>query len=190
MRTFVALMRGINVGLTRKLPMTALREVCLDLGLRHAETYIQSGNLIVDANGRADDVRDLLESKLTARFGFLVEVVVRDTTTWGQYVATNPFAGDADALPKMVHLYLSRDRVAPDAAKALQQRARTRERVVMAGGALWIDYGADGVHGSKLSPPLIDKACGSPTTGRNWNSVLKIRALVDARRRTGLTATP
>jgi uncharacterized protein (DUF1697 family) len=64
MRTFVALMRGINVGLTRKLPMTALREVCLDLGLRHAETYIQSGNLIVDANGRADDVRDLLESKL------------------------------------------------------------------------------------------------------------------------------
>jgi uncharacterized protein (DUF1697 family) len=190
MRTFVALMRGINVGSTRKLPMAELRAVYLDLGLRRPETYIQSGNLIVDAGTRADDVRHLLESSLTTRLGFSVEVVVRDMAAWVQCVAANPFIDDAAALPKMVHLYLSRDRVAPDAANLLQQRARTGERIAMAAGALWIDYGADGVHSSRLSPPLIDKACGSPTTGRNWNSVLKIREMVDARTRTASTATP
>jgi uncharacterized protein (DUF1697 family) len=182
MQTFVALMRGINVGSTRKLPMAELRSVCLGLGLKRPETYIQSGNLIVDADGRADDVRHGLEATLTARFGFAVEIVVRDTTAWTQCVAANPFIGDEAALPKMVHLYLSRDHVAPDAAMVLQQHARAGERIVMAGRALWIDYGAEGVAGSKLSPLRIDKACGSPTTGRNWNSVMKIRDMIDARR--------
>jgi len=45
-----------------------------------------------------------------------------------------------------------------------------------------IDYGLKGVHGSTLSPLLIDKACGPPTTGRNWNSVLEIREMIAARR--------
>lgn len=181
MRSFVTLMRGINVGSTRKLPMAALRAACLDLGLRNPETYIQSGNLIVDASGRADDVRLRLESELTARFGFVVEVVVRETVRWGRYVAANPFRDDADALPRMVHLYLSRDRLAANAADALQQRAHAHERIRMVGGALWIDYGTEGVHRSKLSPPLIDKACGSPTTGRNWNTVLQIGEMIAAR---------
>ena len=45
MRTFVALIRGINVGSTRTLPMADLRALCLELGLKRPETYIQSGNL-------------------------------------------------------------------------------------------------------------------------------------------------
>ena len=181
MRTFVALMRGINVGSTRKLPMADLRAFCLALGLKRPATYIQSGNLIVDADRRADDLRRVLERELTSRFGFTVHVIVRSVADWGQYVAANPFAGDADALPRMVHLYLPRDRVEPGAASALEQRARSGERIVSAGRALWIDYGPKGVHGSKLSPLLIDKACGAPATGCKWNSLLRISEMIEAR---------
>jgi uncharacterized protein (DUF1697 family) len=46
---------------------------------------------------------------------------------------------------------------------------------------LWIDYGLPGVAGSKLTPAWLDKACGSPTTGRNWNTVLKIGEMLAAR---------
>jgi uncharacterized protein (DUF1697 family) len=181
MRTFVALMRGINVGATRKLPMAELRALCLEHGLERPETYIQSGNLVVDAGGDANDVRGLLERELTARFGFTVDVIVRAAADWERYVAANPFAGDADASPKMVHLYLSRDPLKPGAAEVLKLSARTGERIGMAGGALWIDYGAEGVHGSKLSPLTIDRVCGSPTTGRNWSSVLRIREMIETR---------
>jgi uncharacterized protein (DUF1697 family) len=181
MRTFVALMRGINVGSARKLPMAELRALCTKAGLKRPETYIQSGNLIVDAEGEADKVRRLLEKAVTARFGFSVDIIIRAASEWERYVAANPFAGDADALPKMVHLYLSRDPVKPSADKELSQRAQTGERIVLAGGALWVDYGAKGVAGSKLSPHLVDKACGSPATGRNWNSVLRIRQMIEAR---------
>jgi uncharacterized protein (DUF1697 family) len=174
-------MRGINVGSARKLPMARLRALCLDLGLRQPETYIQSGNLIVDAETDPGELRDLLEEAMPARFGFAVDVVVRAATEWERYVTVNPFADDAEASPKMVHLYLSRDPVEFAAAEALERWVTTGERIALAGEALWIDYGPTGVHHSKLSPALIDKACGSPTTGRNWNSVLRIRDMIKAR---------
>jgi uncharacterized protein (DUF1697 family) len=181
MRTFVALMRGINVGSTRKVPMADLRALCTKAGLKRPETDIQSGNLIVDADDNADKLRRHLEKAMTARFGFTIDVIVRAAAEWEKYVTANPFARDADVLPKMVHLYLSRDPAKASAAKELEQKAQAAERIVMAGGALWIDYGTTGVGPSKLSPLLIDKACGSPTTGRNWNSVLKICEMIEAR---------
>ncbi len=183
MQTFVVLMRGINVGSARKLPMADLRALCTALGLERPQTYIQSGNLLVDGNGGGTALRRLLETELAARFGFAVDVIVRTGAEWKGYVAANPFAGDTRALSKMLHLYLPRDPLKSGAAKALEQRAQSGERIGAAAGALWIDYGANGVARSKLSPRLIDKACGSPTTGRNWNSVSKISKMIEERAR-------
>lgn len=142
MRTFVALMRGINVGAARKLPMADLRALCAKIGLGYPQTYIQSGNLLVDAEGSSTALRLLLEKEIAARFGFAVDVIVRGAVEWEGYVAANPFAGDAKAVPRVVHIYLSRDPLKSGAAKALQQRAQSGERIGAAGGALWIDYGA------------------------------------------------
>ena len=181
MPTFVALMRGINVGSTRKVPMADLRALCSKAGLKRPEPYIQSGNLVVDAPSDAAALRHVLENAMATRFGFAVDIVIRAASEWERYVAANPFADDAGAAAKMVHLYLSRDRVKSSAAKELSEKAQGGERLIMAGGALWIDYGDNGAGKSKLTPLLIDKACGSPTTGRNWNSVLKIRQLIETR---------
>jgi uncharacterized protein (DUF1697 family) len=181
MQTFVALMRGINVGSMRKLAMADLRALALDIGLHRPETYIQSGNLLADADVAADKVRALLEKAIAARFGFRVDVVVREAAQWRGYIAANPFAADAATVPKMLHLVLARDSLKPSAAAELAQKAQAGERVALAAGALWIDYGVNGVGNSKLTPLLIDKACGSPATGRNLNSVLKIADMIAAR---------
>ena len=181
MRTFVVLMRGINVGAARAMPMADLRNLCAKLGLERPQTYIQSGNLLVDTKGNGAALGELLEEEITEHFGFAVDVIVRAAAEWEDYVAANPFARDAKSLPRMVHLYVPRDPLKAGAAKALAPRASLGERIEVTGGALWIDYGANGVARSKLSPLLIDTACGSPTTGRNWNSVLKIRDMIKDR---------
>src|SRR5262249_23984227 len=113
--------------------------------------------------------------------GFAIDVILRIGADWDRYVAAKPFANDAAALDKMVHLYVSRDPLASRAADVLKERARTGERISIAGTALWIDYGPPGVRGSKLTPSLLDKSCGSPMTGRNWNTVLNIHDLLVAR---------
>src|SRR6202050_5017050 len=99
MPAFVALMRGINVGSTRKLPMADLRELCVKRGLHQPETYIQSGNLIVDAESNADQLRALLEQAIKTQFGFAVDVVLRTANSWSKYIAANPFPDEAHVSP-------------------------------------------------------------------------------------------
>jgi uncharacterized protein (DUF1697 family) len=77
----------------------------------------------------------------------------------------------------MVHLCLSKRPLSADAAVRIAERAQTGEQVTQIGDALWIDY-AEGVGRSKLTPALLDKAAGSPVTGRNWRSVVALRDLV------------
>lgn len=173
MISFVALLRAINVG-RRQLPMAELRVLCEELGFARPRSYVASGNLILDAAGDAASVRTALEPAIEARFGFPVDVIVRGAGQWASYRAGNPFADDPAALAKMVHLCVSRDVLQPGAADAIAERASAGERVVEAAGALWIDFGEAGVAGSKITPRAIDKAAGSPTTTRNWNTVVKL----------------
>jgi uncharacterized protein (DUF1697 family) len=58
-------------------------------------------------------------------------------------------------------------------------RARSGEAVEAAGGALWFHFPA-GVGTSKLTPAAIDKAAGSPSTSRNWRTVLKLQEMAQA----------
>lgn len=81
-------------------------------------------------------MRSLLEKAIAAQFGSGVDVVVRSVRAWEDYIAANPFAGQADVSAKIVHLYLSRDQLNSDAAAVLEQRAQTMERIRLASGAL------------------------------------------------------
>ena len=59
------------------------------------------------------------------------------------------------------------------------ERAQAGEIVKAAGGALWFHF-PGGVARSKLTPALIDKVCGSPSTSRNWRTVLKLKERAEA----------
>jgi uncharacterized protein (DUF1697 family) len=181
MTTYVALLRAINVGGTHKLPMADLRAACLALGWENPQTFIQSGNLIVDAPAPIEEAQALLAQKLHATLGWMPEIILRTPSAWRAHVSANPFAGAAEINPKIVHLYLTQQPPSPDAARQLAARATAGERAVLAGDALMIDFAGSGIARSRLTPAAIDRACGSPATGRNWNTVLQLSAMLAAR---------
>jgi len=181
MTVFVALLRAINVG-KRQMPMAELRKLCEEIGFARPETYIASGNLIFDADGTAEKVRDTLEEACSTRFGFKVEIIICPAKAWAALRDANPFAGDPKAISKMVHLAMPREALKPGAVETIAGKAADGERVRAAGGALWIDYGENGVGQSKITPGLIDKAAGCPVTGRNWNTVLKLQDMIGTRK--------
>ena len=76
MTTFIALLRGINVGSTRKLPMAELREIAEGLGARDVSTFIASGNLLVDVDDPEAFDR-ALEHAIEEHFGFFREAISR-----------------------------------------------------------------------------------------------------------------
>lgn len=74
---YVALLRGINVGGNNRVPMAELKEVFESLGFTNVSTYINSGNVIFEAD-KTDTARlvELCEAAIEQRFGFLVVTAV------------------------------------------------------------------------------------------------------------------
>lgn len=176
MARLIALLRAVNVG-GRKLPMAELRDLCGGLGWKDTETYIQSGNLVFGAPGKAEALETILEEAIGERFGMEVPVMVRTAAQWNELAAANPFPEVARDEPNRLQLLVSKRPPDKDAAGILTARARAGEVVRAAGGALWFHF-PQGVGTSKLIPALIDKAAGSPSTSRNWRTVLKLREMV------------
>jgi uncharacterized protein (DUF1697 family) len=177
MASFVALLRGINVGGRNKVPMAALRDLCAKLGWSEVQTYIQSGNLVFHASGTSAELEAVLEKALEKHFGFAPAVIVRSAAAWKACVEANPFPEDSAKEPNRVLAGLSKRRPDKGSARALQERAGAGERVMLAGGTLWFHYPA-GVGTSKLSPALIDRLAGSPVTARNWRTMLKLQEMI------------
>jgi uncharacterized protein (DUF1697 family) len=177
MARLIALLRAVNVG-GRKLPMAELRLLCALLGWERAETYIQSGNIVFSAKGKPDALEARLEKAIEERFGLDVPVIVRTAEQWADHAAANPFPAAARDTPNRLQLLVSKRPPNADAAETLMARAQDGEAVKAAGGALWFHF-PEGVARSKLTPRLIDKACGSPSTGRNWRTVVKLREMAE-----------
>jgi len=79
MDTYVILLRGINVGGKNKVPMAALRDCLKELGFSSVSTYIASGNVILESNKRAGEIKAQIEEALPECFELdddLVKVLV------------------------------------------------------------------------------------------------------------------
>jgi uncharacterized protein (DUF1697 family) len=171
----LALLRAVNVG-GRTLPMAELRALCEGLGWQSVETYIQSGNVVFDADGNAEALETALERAVAERFGFDAPAMIRTGAEWRALLAANPFVEEADAEPNRVFVGVPKRSPAAGAAEIVAAKAAAGERVKQAGGALWFHY-PQGAGASKLTPSLIDRATGSPVTARNWRTAIALREI-------------
>jgi uncharacterized protein (DUF1697 family) len=173
---YVALLRAVNVA-GAKLPMAQLRDVCAGLGWREVETYIQSGNVVFEADGPAPDLGNALEQAVERHFALTRPVMVRSAAQWSGYAAGSPFPAQERDHPNYLLLGIAKEPLAAGAAEALQARGAAGEQVRQGADALWFWF-PDGSGVSKLTPAAIDKAAGSPVTTRNWRTVRKLAEML------------
>lgn len=170
---FVGLLRGINVGGHNKIPMAELRALGDAAGWADVKSYIQSGNLVFSAAGKAPALEAELERLIQQRFGLSVPVLVRSVQQWSAFVDSNPFPNASAKEPNLVMLALSKAKPRADAATRLIERGADGERVEQFAQHLWIHLPA-GAGRSKLTPAVFDRFAGSPVTLRNFRTVLRI----------------
>ncbi|MEU1282218.1 DUF1697 domain-containing protein [Streptomyces sp. NPDC005805] len=193
---YAALLRGINVGGARKVPMARLRALLEDLGFTGVATYLQSGNAVFTdpGAGTARDAADAgadggtasgpaAEAALAARieagiekeFGFRVDTLVRDHAYLRGLVDDCPFPA-ADLAGRQLHVvYLSQDVDAAALTAALPVDAHLPEEYRVGDRALYL-YTPDGIGRSKLAAALSAPRPlkGMVATARNWNTVTKL----------------
>jgi uncharacterized protein (DUF1697 family) len=179
MAVIIAMLRGVNLGLHRRLKMDELCAVCVSLKLRDVQTYVQSGNIIF----RTDD-RDLatltkrLERAIERRFGFQSDVILRTASELRAVIAKNPFAKRRGIEPKkLLVTFLAAD--PGEDARILLRKIKTEPEELWIDGREMYVYYPNGMARPKLAWPAIERVLKTSGTGRNWNSVINMLQIAE-----------
>lgn len=176
MTSAVALLRGINVGGHRLVPMADLRSVAESIGHRNPRTHVASGNLVFATGKAVETAAAELENAIEKRFGFAVDVIVRTRDEWQVYLDSNPFRAAAEQEPKWVWMFLSKQPPRDEAVAELAAAAPSIA-VKQAGGAIWVHFREGG--SMRVLTIKWDRIIGSPSTSRNWRTVQTIGRMLD-----------
>jgi len=168
---FIALLSAVNVG-GRKAPSADLKRLCLEIGWKRAETLLASGNIIIDA-GRASakSVSLKLEAAIKEAFGFEATCITRTADDLDAVLTRLPYKTYE---PKLMIVTFLSDAPTKAAIAALDAFNQGREDYVIDGAEMFIRY-ESGVADTKLTPPVIKRKLGVVGTGRNVNTVGKLR---------------
>jgi uncharacterized protein (DUF1697 family) len=176
MTTWVAFLRGINVGGANILLMKDLTSSLEKSGLFSVRTYIQSGNIVfqspeIDASPLAKRMR----TSILERHGLEPRVLLLKASELEHAAASNPFP-QAEANPKSLHLYFLAELPLNPNLEALHRVQSSKESFVLDGRVFYL-HAPDGIGRSKLAEQA-ERRLGVDATARNWNTVCKVLDMV------------
>jgi uncharacterized protein (DUF1697 family) len=169
--TFVALLRGINVGGKNKLPMKELIALFEGAGCVDVRHYIQSGNLVFGASAAlAKRVSTLLPASIEREFALKVPVVVRSRGELRAVAKAHPLV---DVGVEALHVVFLADAPSAAAIASLDSNRSPPDTFIVRGSEIYVAC-PNGVGNSKLTNAYFDSKLKTVSTGRNWRTVQKL----------------
>lgn len=173
--TWVALVRGINVGRAKRIAMPELRTMLTSLGYVDVRTHGQSGNAIFTSGQRKAEVLEReISSGIRASFAMDASVLVRSAAEFVSAVEANPFAAPGVPSSELHFCFLDAQ---PAAAKTrgVDPDSYKPDEFAFGKRVVYVRL-PNGIMGSTL--PDWERTLGVRATQRNWNTTTKLRDLV------------
>ncbi len=171
MPTYIAMLRGINVGPGKIVKMERLRASFEALGFDGVKTYVQSGNVIFESEQKSPaGLSNKIEEKIQRDFGFTVPVLLKTSKEIDQIVSDNPLLKEKGIDHSKLHVTFLSDAPPKMAVKVLEPLATSRERFRILNREIYL-YCPDGYGRTKLSNNAIEKKLSVVATTRNWRTV-------------------
>lgn len=173
MKTYIALLRGINVGGHKKVPMVTLRELLTASGLKNVRTYIQSGNVIFKSSIETTELEELIKKSILNHFGFEVSVIVKTPEELQTILNDCPFQNDK----KENSFFIMLNKI-PDVqlVAEAQQISYENEEIIIIKDALYF-YCSTGYGQSKFNMNTFERKLKVIGTSRNYKTMLKLLSL-------------
>ncbi|MFC5193808.1 DUF1697 domain-containing protein [Bizionia hallyeonensis] len=174
MTTFVLLLKGINVGGHKKIPMADLRDLLTKSGFKNVKTYIQSGNVILES--AANDIAEI-ESDITAvilkHFGFQVSVLVKTRHDLERIFNSSPFFEEKKKASYFIMLHKTPD---ADLVREASKTVYEGEAYHIINDCMYF-YCEAGFGQAKFNVSFIERKLNTFATARNYNTMLKLLSL-------------
>ena len=170
MKKYIVLLRGINVSGKNKLPMEELQGLLNDLGFQNVQTYIQSGNIILEsAEGKSLTCNKIKEG-IQNKFGYDIPVIARTIPEWKKAIAKYPFPTENTKIVAFVFLNKKVYETKID-VKGIDE-----DKYLIDNDMVFI-HCPSGFGKTKLANKLFEKKLNVTATTRNYNTTLKLLEL-------------
>jgi uncharacterized protein (DUF1697 family) len=177
MAVHIALLRGINLGPSRRVAMADLRTLLTDAGHGDVRTHLQSGNVVLRSDAEPDALARTLEQQLADGLGMAIPVVVRSRVQLAAVLKRNPLGAVATDPKRYLVSFLS-GKPDPAFVREIAAMELEPERFAAHGRELYT-WHPDGIQRSPLARLAGDGRLGVTATARNWNTVTKLLELAE-----------
>jgi uncharacterized protein (DUF1697 family) len=172
--TYIALLRGINVGGHKIIKMDQLRKAFEGLGFEDVATYVQSGNVVFKSpKNNSADLSKKIEEMLLRGFNMSVPVIVRTAEEVDDVLRNNPFLKERGIDVSRLHVTFLSLTPQKAAIKGPDRIAAGTDRFHCRGQEIYL-YCPNGFGGTKLSINAFERVLSAGATTRNWNTVNKL----------------
>jgi uncharacterized protein (DUF1697 family) len=179
MKTYISILRGINVSGHKIIKMDALKNMCINLGFNNVQTYIQSGNIVYKfRQTETNNLNKMISETILNTFGFEVPVVTKSAEQLQEIIKNNPFTKDTHFDPAFFHITFLSD--SPDSSKIqlLDQAELKNDKFALIDKAIYL-YCPNSYSSSKLSNCFIENKLKVTATTRNWKTVNELMNLAE-----------
>ena len=181
MQTYIAILRGVNVGAQKKVLMAELKEVLKKLKLQNIATYIQSGNIVFKSAEKLsnEDFAAKIEKAIHKHFKFEVPVLVRNAAEWKKAIAANPFPKNKKIDLARVHVTFLSAEPAKALIDEIKKISYPPDEFVINGKEVYL-HTPGGYGETKLSNSFFEKKLKVTATTRNWKTVNTLLEMAEA----------
>jgi uncharacterized protein (DUF1697 family) len=171
MKSYISVLRGINVSGQKLIKMDALRKTYENLGIRDVKTYVQSGNVVFNVSEtEPDKLEQLIYNQVVKDFGFEVPVIVLTAEKLKQVVDNNPFVNDLDKDPTYMHFTFLSATPSNFDKSVIESKKQDGEEISFSGDAVYL-YCPNGYGRTKLNNNFLETRLKVTATTRNWKTV-------------------
>lgn len=176
---YVALLRGINVGGNKKVPMADLKKLLEQSGYTNVKTLLASGNAVFESSEKkVANIAKNIEAIIQKKFDFPVPTVVRSMAEMQKLIQKDPFKGIKVTPEIRFYVTFRGDPIKKSSLKIPYKDENVEYRILTVDDGEICSYlvlGKD--RGTVDAMGILEKEFGKNITTRNWNTVQKIATM-------------